>query len=133
MRRLVIQEDRRAPILARHEVQADPRRLRQSLRQIERDLDEVSEKTRRNVVLLVGALANHWARHRWSREGHSMTLDIEHLSNRVRVEAFSHANPPATFWRQVGSSVAPGLVVHWGVERRHRPGVWFEVSAEPNP
>jgi hypothetical protein len=121
--------ERRAPVLARHEMPADPRLLRDVLRRVEADLRDVDHTTRHEVVLLVGAVANRWTRQRWSREGHSMIIDVERLPSRVRVEVFSHAALPREFWEQVGIAVAPGHVDRWGVERRHRSGLWFEFPA----
>ena len=121
--------ERRAPVLARHEMPADPRLLRHVLSRVEEDLSDVDHTTRHEVVLLVGAVANQWTRQRWSREGHSMIIDVEHLPDRVRVEVFSHAVLPVEFWKQVGLAVAPGHADRWGMDRRHRPGIWFEVPA----
>ena len=123
-------KDRRAPALARHEVQADPRMLRQVLREVERDLNGVAGSTRRIVLLLVGALADQWSRQSPRRE-QSMILDIEHLPDRVRVEAFTNETLPADFWTTVGPEVATGLADRWGIERRHRSGgAWFEIDTE---
>jgi hypothetical protein len=122
-------KDRRAPILARHEVHADPRMLRQVLRQVTSDLRDVEGETRRKVALLLGVLADQWARQNSSRDEHSLIVDIEHLPNRVRVEAFSHAALPENYWKQVGPVVAAGLADTWGLERRHRSGIWFELKA----
>ena len=121
-------KERRAPILARHEVFADPGNLRQLLERVESDLDDMGEETRRRVRLLLGALADLWTRQHGLRDEHTMVVDIDRLPDRVRIEAFSHVILPSRFWRGVGVAVAPGLASRWGVERRHRSGIWFEFE-----
>jgi hypothetical protein len=121
--------ERRARTITRHELQADPRQLREVLQEAARDLDTADSETRRLVVLLIGALANQWTRHKYPHNGDSLILEIDRLPDRVRVEVFSDATVRAGFWRELGDVVAPGLAFRWGVERRHRPGTWFEVSA----
>jgi len=125
-----IDPDRRAPTLARHELAADPRMLRSALRQVERNLGEVGLTTRRKLMLLIGALANEWTDQCSWQIAPTMVLDVEQLSDRVRVEAFSHATLPDDFWSRLGTAVAPGRAAHWGVERRGQSGVWFEIETD---
>ena len=119
--------ERRAPVLTRHEIQADTRALRKVLSEVEQGLDGIAGSTRRTMLLLVGALADQWSRPFPPKE-QSMTLEIDRFSDRLRLEAFSNEELPEGFWLGVGTSAAPGLADRWGVDRRHHRGVWFEVA-----
>jgi len=123
-------EDRREPVLAQHEIQADPRALRRVLNEVERDLEGLSGRTRRKAVLLVAALADHWLRLTPDKSA-LMKVDIERSSTHLRIVASaSDETLPQDFWEQVGHAVVVGLVDSWGVDRRGRSGAWFEVDAD---
>jgi hypothetical protein len=119
--------ERRAPVLARHEIYVDA--PDECVAQVEAALHGVPDAIRRKVVALVCALEEQWAQESWALDGHSMIVDIEELADRMRVEAFSHANVPSGYWRNVGLAAASEIADGWGVEQRDRAGVWFEVSS----
>ena len=124
--------ERRAPVLTRHAFQANPGQFRSVRHQVARSLQELDTDTRRRVGLLLGALADEWQHQNGLRE-ELLIVDVEHLPERVRVEAFTHGVVAAETWRLIGESVAPGFADHWGLERRHRSGAWFELEAADEP
>jgi len=122
--------DRREPVLAQHEIEADPRALRRVLNEVEHGLSGINGRTRRKAVLLVAALADHWLRLTPDKSA-LMRVEIERSQTHLRIVASASDEAlPQRFWERVGHAVAVGLVDSWGIDRRGRHGAWFEVDTD---
>jgi hypothetical protein len=121
--------DRRAPVVARHEIALEPREFRERLAGFENALEGLDLDVRRQVRLLVGHLMAQWL----ALEGpfRTMVLTVEVLPTSVRVDLA--AKPEITrhsFWDSLVTPHVEDLVMAWGIDRRRSSGAWFEIELD---
>lgn len=125
----LLADERRGSAQRSLEIDVTGRGLRASLEEVELGLgDEVEERTRREVVLVVGELAARWLEHRGASE--PIILDVWVLEDRVRLEiAALSVDPGAEFWAGLCASLQE-LKHPVMVDRRRGTGAFAEVRRD---
>ncbi|UJA20591.1 hypothetical protein HJD18_10490 [Thermoleophilia bacterium SCSIO 60948] len=118
--------ERRYPSYARWEIDADPKRVRAVLGEIERSLAGIDAPVRRRVTLLVGELIGRAAEPEIDAD--QLRMEIHERPGSLRLDIWDERGRLGEdFWTRLADSALVGLASSWGLDRRRASGAWFEV------
>ena len=118
--------DRRAPVVAKHEIALEPRRFQDELLAFEGLLRSLDSEVRRPIRVLLGQLLAQWL----ALEGPvgSMMVRVSVFPSRIRVDVSGEPGGRGyAFWESLVAPHIEALASHWGMDRRSA-GVWFEIE-----
>lgn len=117
--------DRRRPSLAELSFAPDPRRLRDLLAEFELALGSSDPALVRRARLLVGEIV---ARVLAAGIHDEIQLDLQIMSDSVRIDIWQDSDGPCDFWDRLDDAVFSDLASAWGRDRRRECGAWFEIE-----
>lgn len=120
--------ERRRATLVRLTFDADARRLRSLLAEVESSLEHPDPEVKRRVRLLVTAIV---ARLIETGVSEDTEIAMEVKPDSVRIDVWQNGGVPGEFFEHLDQSVFLDLASAWGRDRRRLLGAWFEIRSKP--